>query len=70
MVILSACTTGNCNNIPRLKLIEMPLGGDKVASELKKYCDDTRCPNTNNWFNKLKEFREAYMKVYRDEIMK
>jgi len=48
----------------------MPLGGDKVASELKKYCDDARCPNTNNWFNKLKEFREAYMKVYRDEIMK
>lgn len=48
----------------------MPLGGDKVASELKKYCDDSKCPHTNNWFNKLKEFREVYMKVYRDEIMK
>lgn len=69
MVILNACTTASYNKIPKLNLPEMPIAGDRVASELVAVCDKIKCPNTNNWLNELYLFSQQY-NVYREELKK
>jgi len=53
----------------KIVLPEMPLAGEKVATELAANCSNNKCPNLNNWLNELYLFREKY-NIYRQELSK
>lgn len=66
--ILSACTTTSCNHVViRRELPNMPIAGGLVAKELEAVCSPYKCPNINNWLNRLYTFKQEYTIYQREE---
>lgn len=51
LLIITGCSTIKQEVQPVL-CPPCPIAGPKVASELEKVCDDTKCPNTIDWLNR------------------
>lgn len=64
--MLSGCVTKSYNScLKGADLPEMPIAGEKVASELEVLCkDEKNCFHLNNWLNELYVFRQQHL-IYR-----
>ena len=69
MGILNGCEMASSRClVPKFDWPIVPNIGEPAIKELKEVCSAAKCPNINNWFNKLYVFRLHY-NVYREAVV-